>query len=62
MNTAALTVPERSSSLFQRVFLMCFFVGCRFHLRWGCREVLYDETPEGETYVTGLVMTKVSII
>lgn len=32
--------------------------GGRFHLRWGCREVLYDRTPEGETYVTGLVMTK----
>ncbi|KAG0602256.1 hypothetical protein M758_10G002200 [Ceratodon purpureus] len=32
--------------------------GGRFHLRWGCREVLYDRTPEGETYVSGLVMTK----
>lgn len=32
--------------------------GGRFHLRWGCREVLYDRTSEGETYVTGLVMTK----
>jgi len=32
--------------------------GGRFHLRWGCREVLYDYTTEGETYVSGLVMTK----
>uniref|UniRef100_A0A7I4CSE6 Zeta-carotene desaturase n=1 Tax=Physcomitrium patens TaxID=3218 RepID=A0A7I4CSE6_PHYPA len=32
--------------------------GGRFHLRWGCREVLYDRTSEGKTYVTGLVMTK----
>lgn len=36
--------------------------GGRFHLRWGCREVLYDRTSEGETYVTGLVMTKVSVV
>jgi zeta-carotene desaturase len=32
--------------------------GGRFHLRWGCREVLYDRTPEGETYVSGLAMSK----
>jgi len=32
--------------------------GGRFHQRWGCREVLYDYTTEGETYVSGLVMTK----
>lgn len=34
----------------------------RFHLRWGCREVLYDRNPEGETYVSGLVMSKVSVL
>lgn len=31
----------------------------RFHLRWGCREVLYDKSADGETYVTGLAMSKV---
>ncbi|CAN1168024.1 Zeta-carotene desaturase, chloroplastic/chromoplastic [Linum perenne] len=33
--------------------------GGRFHLRWGCREVLYDKSPDGEIYVTGLAMSKV---
>ncbi|KAL5768282.1 hypothetical protein ACOSP7_014839 [Xanthoceras sorbifolium] len=32
--------------------------GGRFHLRWGCREVLYDQSADGETYVTGLAMSK----
>ncbi|CAN1761361.1 Zeta-carotene desaturase, chloroplastic/chromoplastic [Linum perenne] len=32
--------------------------GGRFHLRWGCREVLYDKSPDGEIYVTGLAMSK----
>lgn len=32
--------------------------GGRFHLRWGCRQVLYDKLPDGDTYVTGLAMSK----
>ncbi|KAJ4969329.1 hypothetical protein NE237_016030 [Protea cynaroides] len=32
--------------------------GGRFHLRWGCREVLYDRSLNGDTYVTGLAMSK----
>ncbi|KAE8677039.1 Zeta-carotene desaturase [Hibiscus syriacus] len=32
--------------------------GGRFHLRWGCREILYDTSADGETYVTGLSMSK----
>lgn len=32
--------------------------GGRFHLRWGCRQVLYDKSPDGDTYVTGLAMSK----
>ncbi|KAL5701892.1 9,9'-di-cis-zeta-carotene desaturase [Ranunculus cassubicifolius] len=32
--------------------------GGRFHLRWGCREILYDKSSNGETYVTGLAMSK----
>ncbi|XP_042385367.1 zeta-carotene desaturase, chloroplastic/chromoplastic-like isoform X1 [Zingiber officinale] len=32
--------------------------GGRFHLRWGCREILYEKSPDGETYVTGLAMSK----
>ncbi|KMZ72148.1 9,9'-di-cis-zeta-carotene desaturase [Zostera marina] len=32
--------------------------GGRFHLRWGCREILYNKSPNGETYVTGLSMSK----
>ncbi|XP_047341041.1 zeta-carotene desaturase, chloroplastic/chromoplastic [Impatiens glandulifera] len=32
--------------------------GGRFHLRWGCREILYDKFHDGETYVTGLAMSK----
>ncbi|KAK9218739.1 hypothetical protein WN943_007376 [Citrus x changshan-huyou] len=30
----------------------------RFHLRWGCREILYDKSANGETYVKGLAMSK----
>jgi zeta-carotene desaturase len=32
--------------------------GGRFHLRWGCREVLYDRSADCETYVTGIAMSK----
>ncbi|XP_043815084.1 zeta-carotene desaturase, chloroplastic/chromoplastic isoform X2 [Manihot esculenta] len=32
--------------------------GGRFHLRWGCRQIMYDKSTEGETYVTGLAMTR----
>ncbi|XP_044965701.1 zeta-carotene desaturase, chloroplastic/chromoplastic isoform X2 [Hordeum vulgare subsp. vulgare] len=32
--------------------------GGRFHLRWGCREVLYDKSLDGETYVKGLLISK----
>ncbi|CDP08546.1 unnamed protein product [Coffea canephora] len=32
--------------------------GGRFHLRWGCREVLYEKSPDGDTYVTGLLISK----
>ncbi|KAL4326145.1 hypothetical protein GQ457_11G015460 [Hibiscus cannabinus] len=32
--------------------------GGRFHLRWGCREILYSKSADGETYVTGLAMSK----
>ena len=31
----------------------------RFHLRWGCREILYDKSADGSIYVTGLAMSKV---
>ncbi|KAK1266483.1 hypothetical protein QJS04_geneDACA015634 [Acorus gramineus] len=32
--------------------------GGRFHLRWGCREILYDKSEDGSTYVTGIAMSK----
>ncbi|KAK9215248.1 hypothetical protein WN944_007252 [Citrus x changshan-huyou] len=32
--------------------------GGRFHLRWGCREILYDKSANGETYVKGVAMSK----
>ncbi|KAG4908545.1 hypothetical protein JHK86_057029 [Glycine max] len=32
--------------------------GSRFHLRWGCREVLHDKSADGSIYVTGLSMSK----
>ncbi|KAF7000965.1 hypothetical protein CFC21_016733 [Triticum aestivum] len=32
--------------------------GGRFHLKWGCREVLYDKSPDGETYVKGFLISK----
>nr|AFH53817.1 zeta-carotene desaturase [Narcissus tazetta subsp. chinensis] len=32
--------------------------GGRFHLRWGCREILYDESSNGDTYITGIAMSK----
>ncbi|XP_015940277.1 zeta-carotene desaturase, chloroplastic/chromoplastic [Arachis duranensis] len=32
--------------------------GGRFHLRWGCREILYNRSSDGSTYVTGLAMSK----
>ncbi|KAL9269279.1 Zeta-carotene desaturase, chloroplastic/chromoplastic-like protein, partial [Drosera capensis] len=34
--------------------------GGRFHLRWGCREILHDRSINGDTYVTGLAMSKVN--
>ncbi|KAF5952351.1 hypothetical protein HYC85_010295 [Camellia sinensis] len=30
----------------------------KFHLRWGCREILYDRSTDGETYMTGIAMSK----
>jgi len=32
--------------------------GGRFHLRWGCREILYSKNSAGETYVSGLHLSK----
>ncbi|KAJ6996217.1 hypothetical protein D5086_009998 [Populus alba] len=32
--------------------------GGRFHLRWGCRQILYDRSPDGEIHVTGLATSK----
>ncbi|XP_031275399.1 zeta-carotene desaturase, chloroplastic/chromoplastic [Pistacia vera] len=32
--------------------------GGRFHLRWGCREVLYDKSADGQIYVKGLSISK----
>lgn len=32
--------------------------GGRFHFRWGCREILYDKNSEGDTFVTGLRLSK----
>ncbi|KAK9215252.1 hypothetical protein WN944_007256 [Citrus x changshan-huyou] len=36
--------------------------GGRFHLRWGCREILYDKAANGETYVKGLAMSKKQLL
>ncbi|KAK6804825.1 hypothetical protein RDI58_002609 [Solanum bulbocastanum] len=32
--------------------------GGRFHLKWGCREVLYETSSDGSMYVSGLAMSK----
>ncbi|XP_073004923.1 zeta-carotene desaturase, chloroplastic/chromoplastic [Typha latifolia] len=32
--------------------------GGRFHLRWGCREVLYEKSLGRDTHVTGIVISK----
>lgn len=32
--------------------------GGRFHLRWGCRQILYEKSDNGDTFVTGLTMSK----
>ncbi|KAG6430329.1 hypothetical protein SASPL_108394 [Salvia splendens] len=32
--------------------------GGRFHMRWGCREILYDKAADGSVYVKGLAMSK----
>ncbi|KAK2978444.1 hypothetical protein RJ640_023603 [Escallonia rubra] len=32
--------------------------GGRFHLRWGCREILYERLADGDTHVRGLAMSK----
>ncbi|KAH8491073.1 hypothetical protein Peur_065019 [Populus x canadensis] len=32
--------------------------GGRFHLRWGCRQIIYDRSPDGEIHVTGLALSK----
>ncbi|KAH8491223.1 hypothetical protein H0E87_023388, partial [Populus deltoides] len=29
-----------------------------FHLRWGCRQIIYDRSPDGEIHVTGLALSK----
>ena len=36
----------------------CALRGGRIHTQWGCREVLYEERPDGETEVTGLRLTR----
>ncbi|RWW55111.1 hypothetical protein BHE74_00038266 [Ensete ventricosum] len=30
----------------------------KFHLRWGCREILYEKSSDGNTYVTGITISK----
>ncbi|XP_009588416.1 zeta-carotene desaturase, chloroplastic/chromoplastic [Nicotiana tabacum] len=32
--------------------------GGRFHMRWGCRQVLYETSSDGSMYVSGLAMSK----
>ncbi|KAL5566224.1 hypothetical protein UlMin_029388, partial [Ulmus minor] len=32
--------------------------GGRFHLRWGCREILFDKSADGETYATNKKIVK----
>lgn len=32
--------------------------GGRFHLKWGCREIHYEGSSDGSTYITGLAMSK----
>eukprot|EP00252_Welwitschia_mirabilis_P023958 TRINITY_DN6923_c0_g1_i3.p1 TRINITY_DN6923_c0_g1~~TRINITY_DN6923_c0_g1_i3.p1 ORF type:complete len:568 (-),score=112.75 TRINITY_DN6923_c0_g1_i3:480-2183(-) len=32
--------------------------GGRFHLRWGCRQILYGKSSTGDTFVTGLLISK----
>lgn len=32
--------------------------GGRFHLRWGCREILYERSADGHTYVSGIAMSR----
>ncbi|PNT06566.1 hypothetical protein POPTR_013G037700v4 [Populus trichocarpa] len=32
--------------------------GGRFHLRWGCRQIIYDRSLDGEIHVTGLALSK----
>ncbi|XP_021891252.1 zeta-carotene desaturase, chloroplastic/chromoplastic [Carica papaya] len=32
--------------------------GGRFHLRWGCRKILYDRSADGQIRVTGLAISK----
>lgn len=49
--------------MFVHIFLLyqleSTFLLDRFHLRWGCREILYDKSADGETYVSGIAMSKV---
>ncbi|XP_057963498.1 zeta-carotene desaturase, chloroplastic/chromoplastic isoform X2 [Malania oleifera] len=32
--------------------------GGRFHLRWGCRKILYDRNANGDPYVSGIAISK----
>lgn len=32
--------------------------GGRFHLKWGCREIHYERSLDGSTYITGLSLSK----
>lgn len=42
-----------------RLIVLNFCYRHRFHLRWGCREILYDKSSDGNTYVTGVALSKV---
>ncbi|KAL3537849.1 hypothetical protein ACH5RR_001215 [Cinchona calisaya] len=35
--------------------------GSLLHLRWGCKEVLYDKFPDEETYVSGILTSKATV-
>lgn len=47
------------SAIYFSVTFFIFLHRNRFHLRWGCREVLYHRSSDGGIYVTGLAMSKV---
>uniref|UniRef100_A0A6N2LS15 Amine oxidase domain-containing protein n=1 Tax=Salix viminalis TaxID=40686 RepID=A0A6N2LS15_SALVM len=53
-----LTIFSLFATKTEALYFVCSRVLQMFHLRWGCRQILYDRSPDGEILVTGLATPK----